>query len=161
MNVRERVGIFYSKGRHFPGILQQIRHTFPDAEITLIAPAGYRVSEAEHMLVNTVMMTESACYGGVGIRAFSRLIRTLRAKSFDCFIVIFDSPRLRILAGLSGARDRVLYTFDRRFQFIRANIFSTLIEVTIKTLVGHLVYLWIGFIVRFCHVHPKKNNGRS
>ena len=95
---------FLSKGQNFVDVLRGIRSAYPGASIDAVIPRAYPLSDEERALADRIVETGQAHYGLRDAGPLLRLIRELRASHYDLFVIMFDSPKLRILARLSNAR---------------------------------------------------------
>jgi hypothetical protein len=151
-----RIGVFYSKGRTYLDVLRSLREEDPGAHVCAIVPAEYPVSRDESSLADEVIRIERSRYSWRDIRPLRRLMRQIRAARLDAFVILFDSPRLRILAALSGAKRCAYCTMDRRLVEVRPSVAATLANVVIRTIWGRLVYTGIWLAVHLLHV-PSPN----
>lgn len=152
MNGAERVCAYYSRGPHFARNLKVLRQRHPDSDITAIIPPDYPAASLEG-LADTVEPVGLASDGRRDLRALIRLARHIRRGRYDLFVVMFDSPKLRLLASLSGARRRECLTIDgRRFPVRFAPLAQALGGLWRRSR-GHLTYARIWFVVRFFKVH--------
>ena len=147
-----KVCAFYSKGRTYLDVLQCVRQGYPEARVSAIIPARYPISREETVLVDEVVETERTRYSLREIRPLIRLVRQIRAGHFDAFVVMFDSPRLRILSALSGARQHLYCRMDGEFVPLRSSIPGTLLDVLVRAIRGRATYAYIWLIVRLLHV---------
>lgn len=86
-----RIGILYSEGPHWKQALHAIALRWPEAEIR--AWNATSLSETDGPLI--------CREGGGNPRS---LLRAIRAERLDAFVVMFNSDKLRMLAGASGAQ---------------------------------------------------------
>jgi hypothetical protein len=148
-----RVCAFYSKGRSFLDVLDRVRAAYPGAHVTAMAPATYAMPEAERMAADDVIVTEQARYSMGSPGPFFRLMRQIRRERFDVFVITFDSPRLRILAALSGAARCAYCSMDRQVVPIGPTVPGTLAATLARNVWGRLAYRWIWLAVRLCKVN--------
>lgn len=94
----KRVGVYYSVGPHFTTALKAAR-TLGDTVVAIVPP-HVNVDESP---IDQTIMTEKGHYTPRDVAANRHLINQLRAENFDAFVVLFDSPQLRILASLVNA----------------------------------------------------------
>lgn len=106
MENERRAGVFYSPGHDLPGVLRRVREAWPDARIVAVLPDGYAPPSSVPELADEVVITERAHYGARDVQPLLRLIGRIRNARYHIFIVMFDSPKLRMLAALSGAEQR-------------------------------------------------------
>lgn len=157
MSARKRIGVFYSRGRQFGRILEAVRRDYPEAELVAVVPAGYPFPGDERGLCDGVVETGCEPYGIRHPMPLVRLIRLLRAQRFDPFIILFDSPRLRLLAALVGTPHTLYCAFDHALKPIHSTIAGVLADVAARGIVGRAVYgaLWLAVRVRRVHRDPR------
>ena len=156
-----KICAFHSQGQSFFRILEVLRQQYSDADITAMVPAGYPVSEEERSLVNNVFEMELPEYSPRDVGPCIRLVRDIRKRRFDKFIVMFPSPQLQIMAALSGARDADYLMVDGRSFELFTSIFKVLFKLTSAVIKGHLRYLAIWANVRFCPVRVRQSRRRQ
>jgi uncharacterized protein YbaR (Trm112 family) len=144
--------VFYSKGRTYLDVLQCVRKQYPDARLYAIIPPGYPVSAEERSLVDNAIQTDRPRYTLRDLRPLISLIRQIRAAHFDAFVVMFDSPRLRIFSALSGAQQRLFCRMDGQLVPLQDSIPDTLADTLVRSIRGRLTYACIWLIVRLLHV---------
>jgi hypothetical protein len=105
-----------------------------------------------------IIETECGAYGLRNLPALLRLVRSLRAARYDQFVVMFDSPKLRLLAGLSGARECRCHTVDGRVLPVRMAPLRTLLDTLARNLRGRIAYAYIRWVV---YHRPVKENATS
>jgi len=108
-----------------------------------MVPMGYPISEAERALVDEVIELPQTAYSLRRPATLTRLINGLRTAHYDAFVITFDSPRLNLLAAVSGANEKIRYTFSGRREAIHPMIPATLFGVVARHVWGNLVYLGI------------------
>jgi ADP-heptose:LPS heptosyltransferase len=147
-----RVCAYYSRGPHFTRNLKTLRDMYPGAEITALVPPGYPrkplAGLAEH-----IESTRQTQYGARDLKAFFGLIRQIRKARYDCFVVMFDSPKLRLLGTLSGAKERYCLTIDGRYLALRLALLSQVIGTVVRHVHGRLTYLRLWLVVHLFKVH--------
>jgi hypothetical protein len=144
--------VFYSKGRTYLDVLQCVRKQYPDARLYAIIPPGYPVSAEERSLFDNAIQTDRPRYTLRGLRPLISLIRQIRAVHLDAFVVMFDSPRLRIFSALSGAQQRLFCRMDGQLVPLHDTIPGALADTLIRSIRGRLAYACIWLIVRLLHV---------
>ena len=143
MYVPKRIGLFYSLGPHFVRALRQVRAAHPHARITAIVPPGFPKAMLEH--ADNVLTVPPPPHG---LRNAAALVRVLREQRFDRLVVLFDSPRLRVLARLSGARERWCCGPDGRHAALEGGILGTLLRGLGRKIRGHLTWARIWLEIR-------------
>ena len=142
----KRICAFYSHGPHYLRLLRYLRENCPDAEITAMAPPDF----PDEPLLNCadhVMHTGQPSYSLRDVRALRQLLRQIRSAHYDLFAIMFDSPKLRLLATLSGVRRRYCYTADGRFFSIHFSIVSLLAQALYRNIRGRITYAYIRHVV--------------
>lgn len=152
MSEVRRICAYYSRGPHFSRNLKVLRGMYPDAAITALVPPGYPRKPLLG-LAESIENTRQAQYAGRDLKAFLALIRQIRKARYDVFVVMFDSPKLRLLGTLSGARERYCLTIDGRYLALRLALLSQAIGAMVRNVHGRLTYLRLWFVVRFFKVH--------
>lgn len=152
-----RICVFFSKGRSFADALRAVRKGMPEAMITALFPAGYPFSTEESSLAAEVAFTERSQYALRDIPSLIRLVRNLRASRYDAFVILFDSPKLRILAALVHARRSLLCRLDGKLVPIRPTVCGTLTGIVVRNLWGRIVYAYIWAVVRLLPVRETRN----
>jgi hypothetical protein len=150
MSAGPRICVFYSKGRTYVDVLRCVAKAFPNAQLVAVIPAGYPLSPEETSLSAEVVMTESTRYSARQPGALLRLVRQLRAARYDTFVILFDSPRLRIFSALSRAKERLHCRMDGQLVPVTASIPGTMLDVAWRNVKGRIVYRWIWLVVRCC-----------
>jgi len=143
MDVPKRIGLFYSLGPHFVRALRQVRAAHPHARITAIVPPGFPKAMLEH--ADNVLTVPPPPHG---LRNAAALVRVLREQRFDRLVVLFDSPRLRVLARLSGARERWCCGPDGRHAALEGGILGNLLRGLGRKIRGHLTWARIWLEIR-------------
>lgn len=139
----KRIGVFYSRGPHFVRVLGRIRGEYPDAEIDAYVPEGFPETPVLEQGARCV-----PCAGGNTPGVLPRLIRSFRAARYDLFVVMFDSPKLQLLAAASGARQRLCHTVDGRVIPVRLALTQMLGGGLWRRLCGVIAYARIWYTVR-------------
>jgi len=147
-----RICAFYSKGRNYVDVLRRVRQDNPAAQIYAMVPARYPLSDAEGALADEVLRIDRERYGWRDLLAFLHLLGRIRKARYDVFIIAFDSPRLRILAALSGASRCAYCTLEGRLVDIQPSVSGTLANVTFRNVWGRLVYAGVWCAVHFLRV---------
>lgn len=147
-----RVCAFYSKGRRFLDVLERVRAHYPKAQVVAMAPATYAMPESEKAAADAVLITEQARYSARAPGAFLRLLRQVRRERFDVFIITFDSPRLRILAALSGAARCAYCSMDGQVVPIAPSVAGTAAATLARNVGGRVAFAAIWVAVRVLRV---------
>ncbi|NIA13208.1 MAG: hypothetical protein GWP08_03945 [Nitrospiraceae bacterium] len=147
MSEQRHIGVFHSKGRNFAEVLRRLREQEPEARICAIVPYGYPVGREELAHADEVVETEKAQYSIRDVAGLCGLVTQLRGARFDRFVILFDSPRLRILSALSRARQCAHIALDGRLVSIRPSIAGTIADIVLRHIRGRMLYAWIWIIV--------------
>ena len=127
-------------------LLRHLREQFPDSCVTALVPPGYPEAPLrEH--ADQVVYTERKQYGLRDWRALRRLRKQVRAQGCDVFVVMFDSSKLRVLAALSGARQRYCYTADGRFFPMRLAFVRPALRLLYNNIRGRMTYAYVRYVV--------------
>ena len=143
MSGAKHIAVLYSRGPHFIRALQVLRKVHSGATLTAIVPAEYDDKEALEGLADAVVTTSS---GAVEV------LRTIRNGRYDVFVVLFASPKLRLLASLSGARERMCCEPDGHRSPLVESPFGVVAAIGLARLRGHLTYARLWIIVRILRV---------
>ena len=143
MDGPKRIGLFYSLGPHFGRALRQVRAAHPHARITALVPPGFPKAMLEH--ADDCLTVPPPPHG---LRNAAALARVLREQRFDRLVVLFDSPRLRVLARLSGARERWCCGPDGRHAALEGGVLGALLRGLGRKVRGHLTWARIWLEIR-------------
>ena len=102
-------------------VLRALRERFPDARITMAVNPGTEDMLRWNPDINDVLVVSRG-----GLAAQIRFLREIRRRRFDCVIDLTDSDRSAILAGFSGAPDRVGFNEEHRW---RGLLYSSTVKV--------------------------------
>lgn len=151
----QRICAFYTRGPHFPALLKQLRALYPGAHITALTPPGYPRS-AVASLADEVRSTGQAVYSWRDRRALMALRNQIRAARYDLFAVMFDTPKQRFLAWMSGAPHQFCLTPDGRFIRIRLGLMRVAWTALYRQVRGQITYRYIRYVVNHRHVEPRQ-----
>ncbi len=155
--------LYYSRGPHFTRTVRRVRHDFPRDRITVIVPPGFEkrgLAQVERgtsedgpvPLFPVPPLQFLPIEKANGPAVAWRQLRVIRKARYDRIAIMFDSPKLRLLAALSGAPERWCYSVEgRRFPLKRA-IVATLFGTLWRHLRGRLRYGRIRCVVKHCPV---------
>ena len=151
----ERICAFYSHGPHYRRLLRYLRQKHPNAQVTALIPPDY---PADHIAddVDAVETTAQTGYGLSNPRGFIVLLRQIRRERYDRFVVMFDSPRLRILTALAGARERRCYDVNGRYRILRLGLVHTAASALWRNLHGRAMHAYIGWVVKHRPVEDRR-----
>lgn len=150
-----RIGVFFSREESFGRVLLRVREAHPEAQITAIAPPDYAMSDDERALADEAMTTPLSHHAPGDLKANAQLVRAIRRRRFDLFVVMFPSTQLQILAALSGARACRWMRVTGRSLKLPSSLSLALMRAARREIVGHLRYAWIWLAVRLLHVRPE------
>ncbi len=149
------VALFYSRGPHFTIGLRCLRAMYPEGEIAAIIPGGVQLSEEERELIQSVVQSEATRFVLTEPRNLMRLVGEIRRARYDLFAVMFPSPKLRLLAALSGAATRACIRPNGRIERLPKGPVGTLLDETAQRIKGWFVYLKIWVMVRLLPVRSR------
>ena len=137
---------FYSKGPHYLRMLHHLRQAYPNARLVALVPPGYPVDVLQDRC-DEVRTTPQAHYGLASPGALLNLIASIRNEHYAVFVVMFHSPKLRIVSALSGAPQRMCYTADNRTFPVSLNFATGIAAWLARNIQGRITYLRIWWIV--------------
>src|SRR5690606_16419650 len=108
----ERICAFYSRGPHFVRMLKHLREAYPGETLIAAIPASFPFPTIEPLVDETIRLPEPGARSG--LRRVWAIVRRLRRARCSHMVVMFDSPRLNLLARFSGAGRRWCFTVDGR-----------------------------------------------
>lgn len=144
MSEPQTICALYSRGPHYLRLLRYLRAQYPAAHITALVPASFP-GDAARAYAQEIVRCEDGPRSGLG--ALHSLSGQIRRGRYDLFVVMFDSPKLRVLAALSGARQRACYAINGRFFPVRLALFSQLAGTLVRRIKGRILYARIHYIV--------------
>lgn len=150
------IAAYYSRGPHFARLLKELRKRYPEARLTAITPPGFP-QEALIGQADRMIHTSQAVYGLHEPGALFSLVGQLRKGKYDLFVVMFDSPKLRMLAALSGAKRRACYTTSGDYTPLGLSPFRQVFTMIYRGLQGRIRYRRIRRIVYTQPVKPEKS----
>ncbi len=156
MTPGKRMAVFYSAGAHFTRALEALRAQDPGAHITAIVPRGHPAADAARGVADRVEITECPVYSPRDWAACFRLVRGMRAARYDGFFVLYDSPRLKMLAALSGARARAFLTASGECFPLAGGVASVSFLLALCRLWGFFAYAGMWLAVRCLPVRGGK-----
>ncbi len=135
----ERICAFYSKGPHFVRMLKRLRAEYPDEIIVAAIPAAFPFDVIEGLANETIRFPEAA--HGASTTGSLQVVRELRRTKCSHMVVMFDSPRLNLLARLSGASKRWCFSVDGRLRPLSQPLTRQLMAPAWLRLCGQMDYL--------------------
>lgn len=156
MTEPERICAFYSRGPHFMRLLAFLREQHPQAHITALVPPEY---PKEHLRdrADAVMEAAKARYVARDLSGIRELLSRIRAERFHEFVVMFDSPRLRLFAAFTGAPRRSCYTIDGRYFPLKLSPLRVACSTLWRAARGRMTYAYVYLNVRFRRVETAKH----
>lgn len=151
-----RICALYSHGPHYARVLRHLRQAYPEAVVTALVPPGFPNEPLEGLAHKRLDMPDAAV-DRRGLRALRALLPVVRRGRYGLFVVMFDSFRLRLLAALSGARERRCFTADGRFIRLRLSLVRLLADALWRNLRGRVTYWRIRYIVHHRPVETKRD----
>ncbi|MBW7866026.1 MAG: hypothetical protein GX580_04305 [Candidatus Hydrogenedens sp.] len=148
MSAPRNIGVFYSHGPHYLRVLRRVREEHPGARITALVPPGFPVGMAEKE-AGEVLLTPAPPHSLRRPGAVRALLRQLRGERFDRLVVMFDSPRLRLLAKASGAGERWCCLADGRYAPLEGSLPGMAVDALRRRATGWATWLRIWVEVRF------------
>jgi len=135
----ERICAFYSKGPHFVRMLKRLREAYPGETLIAAIPASFPFPAIEPLVDETVRLPEA---GSVAeLRRYWAIVRRLRRARCSHIVVMFDSPRLNLLARLSGTGRGWYYSVDGRLQVLGQSLPGLLLVPLAQRIRGELAFL--------------------
>lgn len=150
-----RIGLFYSLGPHFLRTLGRLKADYPGAAVTVMIPPGYPLSDKERDLVDTFVETELTHYSPKNAGPCLRLLRQIRGERYDLFVVMFESPQLRTLSALSGARQRACCLPGGHLVPLNSSLLRVLADECMRRIWGRIAYAGIWLAIRVLPVRPR------
>lgn len=151
MSEPKRICAFYSHGPHYRRMLRFLRERHPAAHITALVPPNYPrdflAGEADE-----IVTTAQTRYASRDIAAVRQLLRLIRGGGYDLFVIMFDSPRLRVLSALTGVAGRYCFQTDGRYTPVRLSLTRAVADALWRNARGRLTYVRIWLVVHFRHV---------
>ena len=135
----ERICAFYSKGPHFVRMLKRLRAEYPDEIIVAAIPSTFPFDVIEGLADETFRFPEAA--DSASTAGSLQVVRELRRTKCSHVVVMFDSPRLNLLARLSGASKRWCYSVDGRLRPLSQPLTRLILAPAWLRLCGQLDYL--------------------
>jgi ADP-heptose:LPS heptosyltransferase len=144
----KRVCVFYSKGRTLLDALKAVKSHDPEAVICVTIPSAYSMTPQELEIADEVLTAEKARYGARDAFAFLRLAGMLRHARYDAFVILFDTPRQRILASLVHPGKRLYCRLNGAVVEIKESVPRVIADAIIRAIAGRVVYIALWAYVR-------------
>jgi ADP-heptose:LPS heptosyltransferase len=127
-------------------MLNHLRQAHPGARLIALVPPGYPVDVLQDRC-DEVQTTPQATYGLASPGALIKLIASIRNERYAVFVVMFHSPKLRVVSALSGAPQRMCYTADNRYFPVSLNFATGISTWVARNIQGRITYARIWWIV--------------
>jgi len=142
----KRICALYRHGPHYIQMLRYLREHWPEARITAMTPPGYP-QEALEDLADEVLEMGRSTYRLRDLLALPALLRQIKAGRYDLFVVMFDSPKLRMLAALTRIPRRACYTIDGRYFPLELRLIRFVADYLYRNIRGRITYAYIRHVV--------------
>ena len=144
MSKEHHIGLFYSYGPHFMKTARALRRECPEARITAFLPKEFPIDLLSGL---DIVMAQILPNPGThrSLSSLISIVRAIRARRLDLFVVLFDSPRLRLLSVLSGAAERQCRLVDGRTIPVRFTLAGSMADTAFRRIRGNMRYarIWI------------------
>lgn len=134
----ERICAFYSRGPHFIRMLKRLREEYPGETVIAAIPTSFPFEVIEPLVDETVRLPEVS-----EIARWRRswaVVRRLRRARCGHIVVMFDSPRLNLLARLSGTGRGWCYSVDGRLYVLERPLVALALTPLLQWIRGELDY---------------------
>lgn len=148
MNATRRIAVYWSPGRSLAGALEAMARLEPDARRCAIVPHGYVVSETERLLAQDIIESDRTRYSIHTPWPLLKWIMRLRHERFDVLAVLFDSPRLMLLAASAHARSTVYLRPNETLGRLSASLPGAAAALIGRRSRGHCAYAIVWILVR-------------
>lgn len=135
----ERICALYSNGPHYVRMLRRIRAVYPSETVIAAIPADFPPGAIADIADEFLRLPPATGLGAMR-RAFVTARRLRRARCGH-IVVMFDSPRLNLLARLSGAGRAWCFTVDGRFYGLSRSLAHVLLTPIGQRIRGEWDYL--------------------
>jgi len=143
----QRVGVMYSDGPHFEQAIDAARRRFTNAHVVALVP--------ERLFPTT--MGDNADEVATAGSSARDVFKAVRQQQFDGFVILFDSPRLRLLSALSGAGVRYWCDTAGELHASRGGATRIAADFLAMRLRGRLMYMWLYVAVRLFRAGEKRS----
>lgn len=147
MNHEPHIVLFYSYGPHFLRTARALRADYVNSRITAIIPGDFPQQLLKDLAIHGLPLLPNPSQTR-SLRNAAATIKRLRNLCPDILVVLFDSPKLRLLAALSTAKERYCYHVDGRVTPVKRTF-----TIALAHTLAHRVYGRIRYIRIWCHVH--------
>jgi hypothetical protein len=139
----DRICAFYSPGPHYVRMLRALRENYPDATLVAAIPVTFPFA-IEGFVDETLRLPDPDETRGV--KGAYAVLQQIRETKSTWLVVMFDSPRLNLLAAMSAAESRRCYTVDGRFYRLERGVAAIVTTAFARRIRGHWAYLaaWWG-----------------
>lgn len=146
------ITLLYSYGVHFLRTARSLRQQHETATITAFIPRDFPEELLSGLNIRCLPLLPNPSQER-SLNHVITILRAIRGIHPDVFVVLFDSSKLRTLAALSGARERICYHSDGRITPVRWSLPGALTRAFIQGFRGRVRYAYI-----WCHVHFTRVN---
>ena len=144
----DKICAYYSHGPHFLPMLDYLRAHFPGAAIVAFVPPNYPAAVLDERADSVVVVEKST-----SLPQLLTLRRLIRAQQYQLLVVMFDSPRLRLLAAGSDVPHCYCYGPNRRYLPLERGLVRQLVRGLNRQVCGRIRYAYIWCVV---HYRPVK-----
>lgn len=134
----ERICALYSAGPHFVRMLKRLREEYPGETLIAAIPTGYPFRVIESLVDETIRVPEPGEVSS--LRRVVATVTRLRRARCTHIVVMFDSPRLNLLARMSGTGRGWLYSVDGRLQVLQRSAIAMCLLPLVQRARGELAY---------------------
>jgi hypothetical protein len=142
-----QITLFCSIGTHFGAVVRALKRQFPEANLTVVAPAPRTEPLGEKLPIDvTIEVTKDKLHPVRDLKECARLLRTMRAERCDLFVTMYNSTALNMLQWLSGSRYHAVFDARGALSFVDIGRFypiRLIIGTAGKPVLGSLVYAFI------------------
>lgn len=135
----ERICALYSKGPHFVRMLQRLREEYPDETIVAAIPTTYPFPAIQLFADATIRLPEAG-ETSPWVRPWT-VVRAIRRARCSHIVVMFDSPRLNLLARVCGTGRRWCYSVDGRLHALARPTLGLVLAPVLHRVRGQMDYM--------------------
>ena len=150
MSSTRHIAIYWSPGRSLAGALEAMTRLEPDARICAVVPQDYAPNDTERRLAHEIIQSDRTRYSMREPRPLLRWIARLRRERFDELAVLFDSPRLMLLAASAHPRAIRYLRPNGTLGRLPASMPGALATLVGRRLRGRCAYAILWVLVRVC-----------
>ena len=109
-----KIAVFYTPESNLAERLRWMRRRFPEAHITLLAPAWREPQRAADSQLDEIVAVPHVYYASRHPLRMYRMARIVRQHQPDFFVVMVPGIRPRMIAGMSGVERCECWFWDGR-----------------------------------------------